>query len=331
MQKPAHNCESCGGHFDVWSLAATHNEMGTWFVRDSRNPHFVGLSYAAMLEMIHRHEIGRDTVVRGPSTGQFWTFARRAPGLAQYFGRCAACQFPIDESARVCTACHAPAGPETQRNEYGLPPTARIVKPVDARPDFAGFLEDSSVLLVRIDRAASAASAPSSPSSTVSTPPLAPSHASPSPASASAIALIAEPTRATIPVRAARHTVSHTMSHTDAPTDISLDSTQESAVAQHRVAMIDSSHIDRGRLLERWNRFLLAATVMGFVSAVILALLYVREVDRRETDAAIAKSTAKQATKRATAADTQRSAPLAPASAPALPPLHEPAVGVTPR
>ena len=319
MQKPAHNCESCGGHFDVWSLAATHNEMGTWFVRDSRNPHFVGLSYNAMLEMIRRHEIGRDTVVRGPTTGQFWTFARRAPGLAQYFGRCVACQFPMDESAHACTACHALAGRATERNDYGLPPTTRIIKPVDARPDFAGFLEDSNVLLVRVEPAPAVAGSISSTTSATTSA----TTSSATSSSASAIALIAEPPRTAPPVRTTARTVT--------PAGMSLDSTQESAVAQHRVAMIENSHIDRGRLLERWNRFLLAAAVMGFVSAVILALLYVREVDRRETETIQAKNAAKQASKRDASADTQRSAPLAPTTAPALPALREPGVGAASR
>ena len=59
-QRFATGCTACGGRFDAWSLAATQNEMGAWFVRDSKRPHFVGCSHATIVAAIRAGEIGRD-------------------------------------------------------------------------------------------------------------------------------------------------------------------------------------------------------------------------------------------------------------------------------
>jgi predicted amidophosphoribosyltransferase len=101
-QKVSLACESCGGRFDVASLQATQNDMGSWFVRDSRRPHFVGYSYHAIVAAIRSGEIGRDHIVRGPSTRQLWTVARRAAGIAHLFGRCYGCQGPVTSEDGSC-------------------------------------------------------------------------------------------------------------------------------------------------------------------------------------------------------------------------------------
>ena len=149
-QKPALACRSCGGNFDQWSLAATQNDMGTWHVRDSSRPHFIGLSHEAIVAAIRAGEIGMNSIVRGPTTRQFWTLARRAPGIAHLFGRCHACQAPVTPAAPVCGTCGAvPSTPPT-RNFAGLPAIERVATPADAVPDLSGFIEDSGVLLVRV-------------------------------------------------------------------------------------------------------------------------------------------------------------------------------------
>ncbi|MFM2164602.1 MAG: hypothetical protein RL325_1039 [Planctomycetota bacterium] len=177
-QSPALECRSCRGRFDPWSLSATQDDMGAWFVRDSKQPHFVGYSHRAIVAAIRAKEIDRDALVRGPTTRQLWTLARRVPGLAHLFGRCFACQAPVREDAPTCESCGATPPALAERNFLGLPPIARAVAPAGARPDLSAFVEDSSILLVRVDAVAGPSPSASPSSSTAPAPQAAgPSHA----------------------------------------------------------------------------------------------------------------------------------------------------------
>jgi hypothetical protein len=291
-QPVARRCAGCGGHFDRWSLAATRNEMGPWFVRDDSNPHFVGLGYDAIVEMIRSHELDRDAAVRGPTTGQFWTLARRAPGLAHHFGRCHACQGPVDPQRPRCETCgEAPPQPPS-RNEFGLPPIAPVDKPAEAKPDFSAFSDDARLLVVTTRRAAT---------ETVGSE-LAPSGAQ----QGSAPALQPAP-----PQSPAQRSPGGQPGHASAHVD--------SAVSQHRAAVLDRSLVHRARSLERTNRWLIAFAAMGFASALLFVVAYAREV--RARDKAVAD--ARAAVRKEFAGDTKRSAPVAPSPQPELPPMPQ--------
>ncbi|MEY5060732.1 MAG: hypothetical protein RIS45_653, partial [Planctomycetota bacterium] len=149
-QSPAQECRACGGCFDEWSLKATQNDMGCWFVRDSRRPHFVGFSHEALVGAIRAGEIGMNAIVRGPTTRQYWTIARRVPGLAHFFGRCYACQAPVTEATPRCAQCGGEPPAIFDRNQFGLGAIDRVAPPADARPDLSAFIEDTSTLLVRV-------------------------------------------------------------------------------------------------------------------------------------------------------------------------------------
>lgn len=280
-QPTARRCSACGGHFDRWSLAATHNEMGPWFIRDDANPHFVGLGYDAIVAMIQSHELDRDAAVRGPTTGQYWMLARRVPGLAHHFGRCHNCQSPVDPASPRCRACEAVPPAPPSRNHFGLPPITAVDKPVDAKPDFSAFIEDGRLLVA----------APAIPLATTALAPVAdrppppPGGTAPQP----------------VPVAVPAH----------APVD--------GAVAQHRAAMLDRALVSRTRSLERVNRWLLALSIMGFASALLFIVAYMREVDRRDRAVADAKA----AVRKEFAGDTKRGAPVAPAPKPELPMIPE--------
>lgn len=286
-QSVARRCVGCGGHFDRWSLAATRNEMGPWFVRDDSNPHFVGLGYDAVVEMVRGHELDRDAAVRGPTTGQYWTLARRAPGLAHHFGRCHACQGPVDPQNPRCGACGATPPAPPSRNDFGLPPVAPVEKPVDAKADFSAFSEDARLLVVLTRSASPQASAELATRGAVA-------GAAPGGGVGSAATLMqAEPSRGA--------------AHVD------------SAVAQHRAAVLDRSLVDRARSLERLNRWLILVAVMGFASAVLFIVAYAREVRMREREVADARA----AGRKEFVGDTKRGAPVAPAPQPELPPMPE--------
>src|SRR5689334_11992361 len=79
-------CKQCGGLFEALSRQATHNAMGPWFVRDETRPFQPGASYETILRLVERKLINKLSIVRGPTTKQFWTVAKRVPGIAHLLG-----------------------------------------------------------------------------------------------------------------------------------------------------------------------------------------------------------------------------------------------------
>ncbi|MFM7051926.1 MAG: hypothetical protein ACKOYN_07330, partial [Planctomycetota bacterium] len=289
-QPPAHACRQCGGQFDAWSLHATANDMGAWYIRDPKRPHFVGFGYEALLVAIRAGEVGRDAVVRGPTTGQFWTLARRVRGIAHLFGRCHACQAPVNEDKPVCTACGA--GPEVglDRNQLGLPPRTPSERPTGARADLSGFIEDSGVLVVRV--AARGPVVP--PASPASAPTLASAPTPPPPLAASAPAAPARPQPA---ARA------------------SGESTPRAGLS-----IADAALLSRVRALESRNRFLLAVATLCFATAVLLGIVFLASTRSREGAIAAARKEGVDSVR----AELERRRPVVESSKAALPDAPEP-------
>jgi hypothetical protein len=71
--------------------------------------------------LVDRGIVTRTTVVRGPTTRQFWTVARRVPGLAHRLGYCHACDARVDAGDEGCHACGAAFSVYFDRNDLGLP------------------------------------------------------------------------------------------------------------------------------------------------------------------------------------------------------------------
>ncbi|MEC7128790.1 MAG: hypothetical protein VXW42_01250, partial [Planctomycetota bacterium] len=59
-------------------------------------------------------------VVRGPTTSQFWTVARKVPGLSHHFGLCHACQAPASADDEGCRACGVSFRVSLDRDRMGL-------------------------------------------------------------------------------------------------------------------------------------------------------------------------------------------------------------------
>lgn len=251
-QPPAQECRACGGCFDEWSLKATQNDMGCWFVRDSRRPHFVGFSHEALVGAIRAGEVGMNTIVRGPTTRQFWTVARRVPGIAHFFGRCYACQAPVTESSPRCAHCGAHPPAVFDRNQLGLPSVDRIAPPTDAKPDLAGFLEDSSLLLVRVAPVVLPAEIPAP-------------AARPFVPAAVAVTVRAEPE----------------------PAATASDHSARSALSPVHVGLAS-----RAKSLERTNRLLFGLAVISFAVAVALVVYIVGQGERQrhETELKISEA-----------------------------------------
>jgi len=116
-------CAACQGRFDPLSRQATQNHMGPWFLRDDRSPHRPGCTYETLVRMIDSGQVGLDTVMRGPSTRQFWTLARHTPGIAHRLGVCHNCRMSVGKDAFQCPSCHAAFGIDRDRQHLGVGPT----------------------------------------------------------------------------------------------------------------------------------------------------------------------------------------------------------------
>ena len=115
-------CTACGGRFDPLSRQATQNHMGPWAVRDERSPHRPGCTYETLCRLIDSGAVGLDSVLRGPTTRQFWTLARHTPGVAHWLGVCHNCREPVAKDAFQCPSCHAPFTVDRDRQHLGVGP-----------------------------------------------------------------------------------------------------------------------------------------------------------------------------------------------------------------
>ncbi len=113
-------CDRCKGVFEPLSRQASQNGMGPWFIRDEGNPFRPGCSYATMRMLVSRKRIVAESVLRGPSTRQFWTFAKNTPGIAHLLGECHACHKSAIAEAAHCPHCNASFTVEEDRQYLGL-------------------------------------------------------------------------------------------------------------------------------------------------------------------------------------------------------------------
>lgn len=116
-------CSSCEGRFDPLSRQMTQNQMGPWSIRDDRQPHRPGCTYQMIARLIDQNSITGETVLRGPTTRQFWTLARHTPGVAHLIGVCHSCQASVKADAFACPSCHASFTAERDRQHLGLGPS----------------------------------------------------------------------------------------------------------------------------------------------------------------------------------------------------------------
>lgn len=151
--KPGAACAHCGGRQDPLSRQATQNGMGPWFVRDERAPFRPGCSFETLAKMVSAGAVTADSVVRGPSTHQFWVRATKAAGVARLLGVCHACGQGVRADEYLCRACGAALEVEMDRQHLGLGQT-RAVPGRDARPvpagSAAGAAESAAAIASRV-------------------------------------------------------------------------------------------------------------------------------------------------------------------------------------
>ncbi|MEM6855635.1 MAG: hypothetical protein AAF593_14605 [Planctomycetota bacterium] len=119
-QQQTDKCSECGGLFEPLSRRATQIAMGPWMIRNKNHPFRPGCSYEVLVQMIEGGRVGPMTVLRGPTTRQFWSVARNVPGVAHLLGYCHACGAHVSKDDPRCPSCDAVFRPVKQRNEMGL-------------------------------------------------------------------------------------------------------------------------------------------------------------------------------------------------------------------
>jgi hypothetical protein len=120
-QRCGDRCEECGGFFEALSREATLIEMGPWYIRDKRKPFQPGCSYETIKRHVENGRIRRTTVIRGPTTRQFWSVAKHVPGVAHLLGYCHSCLAKVSPEAEKCPQCGAAFVEPTYRDSLGLP------------------------------------------------------------------------------------------------------------------------------------------------------------------------------------------------------------------
>ena len=135
-------CDACSGRFDPLSRQATQNGMGPWQVRNELNPTLPGFSYDTLLTRIEQGKVTVNSVVRGPTTRQFWMLAKRVPGVAHLLGFCHACQVTVNPEQYSCTSCGAVFHVDRDRQHLGLGP-ARMLPGQGSPERIAAFSQAS--------------------------------------------------------------------------------------------------------------------------------------------------------------------------------------------
>jgi len=122
------NCLACGTVFDP-AEAATAISLGPWYIRDTRVPFRPGCSFDHLMKMIEEGRVQETTVMRGPSTQQFWVMAKNVQGVSQQFGSCFKCGAQCSRDQQQCPQCQASLMAPTETNRLGLMyPTAALAE-----------------------------------------------------------------------------------------------------------------------------------------------------------------------------------------------------------
>lgn len=120
LQKAGPQCAACGGLSEPLSRKATQAAMGPWYIRDPRQPFRPGCSYPTLVQLIENGQVGPTTILRGPSTHQFWNVARRIPGVAHLVGYCHNCSGKVEPGISSCPHCQTKFHKDRRRDHLGL-------------------------------------------------------------------------------------------------------------------------------------------------------------------------------------------------------------------
>lgn len=119
-------CVACRGFLDPLSRQASQNAMGPWFIRNPDSPFQIGCSYETITAMVSRGRVTLESILRGPTTSQFWSPAKRVPGVAHLLGVCHNCGTGVDPEETFCPECRVEFWHDADRQYLGLMPLRAI-------------------------------------------------------------------------------------------------------------------------------------------------------------------------------------------------------------
>jgi len=142
-QRGGDRCHSCSGLFEPLSQLATQIAMGPWYIRDKANPFRPGCSYEVLTQMIKAGRVKPTTVVRGPTTKQFWSIARNVEGISHLLGYCHSCHAHVQPTDASCESCGAIFKSIDKRDRLGLRFKSRA-EAEKAQEDLSAMVEDAA-------------------------------------------------------------------------------------------------------------------------------------------------------------------------------------------
>src|SRR6266567_8923838 len=84
-------CMHCSLEDTPATRSATRSKLGPWYVLQSRNPSAPGMNFATLMVLVQKGRVTARSVLRGPTTGQFWRHAAKVKGVSREFGLCWNC------------------------------------------------------------------------------------------------------------------------------------------------------------------------------------------------------------------------------------------------
>lgn len=113
-------CSNCNGLFEPLSQTATQLAMGPWYVRDEDRPFMPGFNEAILRQQVTAGRITANTIMRGPTTNQFWMNAADTPGVSRLMGTCHSCHQPVEPTDTACQFCKADLSLPDDVDQLGL-------------------------------------------------------------------------------------------------------------------------------------------------------------------------------------------------------------------
>jgi hypothetical protein len=98
-------CLHCSLEDTPTTRSATRSKLGPWYVLQSRNPSAPGMNFATLMVLVQKNRVTARSVIRGPTTGQFWRHAAKVKGVSREFGLCWNCGGDVAKNARACPSC----------------------------------------------------------------------------------------------------------------------------------------------------------------------------------------------------------------------------------
>ncbi len=127
----AGSCPKCTMEDTATTRRSTGERIGPWFVLQRRNPTAPGLRLSVLLTLARRGHVTPKSIVRGPTTGQFWRYAAQVKGLSRVFGLCWHCGAGVSPDAATCPRCKSaqeiPDDPDQFLESHAALPVMREV------------------------------------------------------------------------------------------------------------------------------------------------------------------------------------------------------------